>query len=125
MSPAKELAGRRVLIVEDRYLIASEIADEVRNLGGEVLGPVANLEAASEIVREGRADLALLDVDLDGELVFPVAEELARRDAPFAFLTGYDEQTLPEAWRGRPRLVKPVHPKLLREELLRLVGAKP
>lgn len=125
MNAASMLEGRQVLIVEDRYLIASEMADAVRSMGGEVLGPARNLEAAEAIVRERLPDLALLDVNLDGEVVFPLAEELARRKAPFIFLTGYDDEVLPERWRERPRLLKPVNPRALRDELLRLANNPP
>jgi len=122
-----DLSGRRVLIVEDRYLIATEVADTVADLGGEVLGPVSSVQAAAELLRQTRADLALLDVNLDGEMVFPLAEELERGGTPIVFLTGYNEETLPAAWRGRPRLVKPVDPVALRDVLLRAraSGARP
>ena len=58
--------------------------------------------------------MALLDVNLKAELVFPLAAELERRETPFAFLTGYDGDTLPERWRERPMLLKPVNPRDLR-----------
>lgn len=119
------LSGRHVLIVEDRYLIASEMADVVRDLGGEVLGPAPSLEAAAELLETQRPDFAVLDVNLDGELVFPLAETLERGATPFIFLTGYSDDTLPPSWRERPRLVKPVDPRLLRETLVRLAAANP
>lgn len=119
---AAPLAGQRILIVEDRYLIASEMAEQVGRLGGEVLGPSRDVASAAEILAHERVDVALLDVSLDGEVVFPLAEFLAGRGVPFIFLTGYDADLLPLAWRGRPTLAKPIHPARLRDELVKLRG---
>lgn len=113
------LAGRRVLIVEDRYLIAAEMADEVARLGGEVIGPTGSVATASELAA-APVDIALLDVNLDGEWVFPLAEVLARKGVPMIFLTGYDDDSMPEAWRDHPRLRKPVSGRSLRAELMKL-----
>ena len=119
------LHGESVLIVEDRYMIASELAKEVEELGGQVLGPVKDIGSAADIIAGGEVQLALLDVNLDGELVFPIAEALSDRDVPFIFLTGYDLDVLPGHWRDRPSLSKPVDPKSLRDALqsLALPGA--
>lgn len=116
---AQPLDGRNVLIVEDRYIIASEMADHVGRLGGHVIGPSPSVAHAKQLLEQGRVDFALLDVNLNGELVFPLAEAMAERGVPFAFLTGYDE--LPAPWRGRPRLEKPVSARRL-EELLAALG---
>jgi CheY-like chemotaxis protein len=114
------LAGRRVLILEDRYLIASELTDLVEQLGAVPVGPFASVAPALTALADAQVEVALLDVNLNGEPVFPVAELLATRGVPFIFLTGYDEATLPAQWRGRPRLAKPVDPRLLRAELAKL-----
>ena len=115
-----DLAGRQVLIVEDRYLIASELAEQVRELGGEVMGPARSLDAARELVSAQAPDLALLDVNLEDELVFPLVEELTRGDTPVILLTGYEGDTLPQRWSSLPRLLKPVDSRALREALQRL-----
>jgi|SRR5689334_8699899 CheY-like chemotaxis protein len=120
MSAAEPLAGRRVLIVEDRYLIASEMADEVGQLGGRVVGPLRDVAAATEAALREPPDLAVLDVNLDGEMVYPLAETLKAKGVPFLFLTGYDADILPPAWRDRPRLSKPVNVRQFREELVKL-----
>jgi DNA-binding response OmpR family regulator len=117
---SETLAGQRVLIVEDRYLIASEMADHVARLGGEVLGPSRDVASAAAIVLKEPVDMALLDVRLHDEVVFPLAATLAERGVPFIFLTGYDAQILPPPWRGRPTLAKPINPARLREELVKL-----
>jgi DNA-binding response OmpR family regulator len=123
MDERQDLAGCTILIVEDRYLIASELADEVRSLGGDVLGPAASLSMAGEVLGDRRPDVALLDVNLDGELVFPLAEEMEARRAAIVFLTGYEETLLPERWRGYLRLDKPVDSRSLREALRRVLNA--
>lgn len=115
------LEGRRVLIVEDRYMIASELAEEVARLGGQVLGPSRSVADAEVLLKGADADLAILDVNLDGELVFPLAETLVTRAVPFIFLTGYDEAVLPRTWRDRPILEKPLNSRALHDELIKLV----
>jgi DNA-binding response OmpR family regulator len=109
--------ARRVLIVEDRYLIACELADELSRLGFEVLGPAPTVAQACELLGGETVDAALLDVNLDGELVFPVAALLEERGVPFIFLTGYDREVLPPPWRGRPSLAKPIETRALKAEL--------
>lgn len=121
---AEPLAGQRVLIVEDRYLIASEMAEQVGRLGGQVVGPSRDVASAAEIVLREPVDMALLDVSLDDEVVFPLAETLAERGVPFIFLTGYDADILPPAWREHPTLAKPINPGRLRDELLKLRGKR-
>jgi CheY-like chemotaxis protein len=116
----RPLEGRSILIVEDRYFIASEIASEVRRLGGRVVGPSGSVARAAALLAGQRVDLGLLDVNLEGELVFPIAEALVERGIPFIFLTGYDEANLPEGWRDRPLLEKPVSARALSEALSRV-----
>lgn len=118
MPPA--LGGCRILIVEDRYLIAAELADEVERGGAEVVGPVGDVAAACKLIAERAIDCALLDVNLEGELAYPLAEALRIKGVPFIFLTGYDREILPEAWRDCPRLTKPVSGRVLRERLAAL-----
>jgi DNA-binding response OmpR family regulator len=115
-----QLAGLRVLIVEDRYLIAQEMAEALIAVGAKVVGPARNLTDAADLLADHAVDLALLDVNLDGELVFPLADVLADRNLPFVFLTGYDFDLLPPEWRDRPQLTKPVSGRVLIEELARL-----
>lgn len=118
VAAGRPLAGRKVLIVEDRYLIAAELADYVRDLGAEVVGPTPSVARATELISSQRVDIALLDINLDGETVFGVAELLLERAAPFVFLTGYDTDVLPPRWRDCPQLTKPVDPRALRQALV-------
>jgi DNA-binding response OmpR family regulator len=73
--------------------------------------------AAAALLDREAIDVGLLDVNLGGEMVFPIARALADRGVPFIFLTGYDEESLPAAWRDRPLLEKPVTPSILGEAL--------
>lgn len=110
--------GKHILIVEDEFLIAIHAADVIENLGFQVVGPVATIAQALDILRNERVDGALLDVNLSGTLIFPVAEELAARGIPFILTSGYESSGLPEIWRDRPHLRKPV----IERELARLAG---
>jgi response regulator RpfG family c-di-GMP phosphodiesterase len=109
-SPQETLAGLKVLVVEDSYLIAEHLSHLLAQHGAEVIGPVARLASGLKLVEEGTpVDGALLDVNLDGELCFPIASALMRRDVPFAFLTGYDDgDIIPRDLAAVPRLGKPL-----------------
>ena len=91
--------------------------------GCEVVGPVGTLEAAIALAHAEVLDVAVLDVNLDGEKVYPAAEELQARGIPFILATGYGASTLPEKWRHRPRLSKPYRREQL-EQFLRGVAGR-
>ncbi|MQP66115.1 response regulator [Niveispirillum sp. SYP-B3756] len=110
--------GKNILIVEDEFLIAIHAAEVMEGLGFSVVGPVATIEQALELMREGAFDGAILDVNLSGTLIFPVAEALAERDIPFILTSGYEATGLPDRWRDRPHLRKPV----IERDLARLAG---
>ena len=122
----RSLRGLRVLVAEDRYLIATEIAQMLANLGCEPVGPVPDVAAGLGLLRD-RVPLgcALLDVDLRGESVFPLAVELRRRAVPIAFATGYDRVAIPEAFGGYPRVQKPFGERALRETLRLALRTQP
>ncbi|MFL7961997.1 response regulator [Pseudomonas kielensis] len=104
MSP---LAGTRVLVVEDEGAIALLIEEMLEEFGCEVVASVARLAAACEIAGSVQVDLAILDVNLAGERVFPVADILRSRQIPFLFSTGYGASGLPAEYAARPVLHKP------------------
>ena len=104
MSP---LADLRILVVEDEVLIALEIEERLQRLGCEIVGPVGRLERALELARSTALDGALLDVNVKGGLVYPVAEELLARKVPVVLSTGYGPNTLPPVFRALPYLRKP------------------
>jgi DNA-binding response OmpR family regulator len=89
------LAGKRVLIVEDELLVALLIEDFLVELGCSTLGPCGSVANALVTARSETFDLAVLDVNLAGEKVYPVAEVLAERHIPFLFLSGYGDEAIP------------------------------
>ena len=111
------LVGLCVLVVEDDYFVANESASVLRDHGARVLGPVPDMDRARGLLSEEKPDCVLLDVNLKGELVYPLAEDLLHRGIPAVFTTGYDASFLPPALRGMPCLQKPVEPR----ELIRVV----
>jgi CheY-like chemotaxis protein len=86
MSP---LANRRILVVEDEFLIATVLCDMLEDAAATVVGPAVNLGDALRLVQDQGIEAAILDMNLNGEWSDPVAEELTRRGIPFVFTTGY------------------------------------
>jgi CheY-like chemotaxis protein len=99
----------RVLIVEDEALVAMLLEDMLIDAGYAVSGTASAITQALEFVADAANDfdVAILDVNLRGQPIFPVAEALAAAGKPFVFATGYGAGSLPEAWRDRPTLQKP------------------
>jgi CheY-like chemotaxis protein len=97
----------RILVVEDEMLVAMNIEDMLLDLGHEVAGLASRLGPALALARESQFDAAMLDVNLDGEPSFPIAELLAERRIPFLFATGYGRAGIEERFRDRPILQKP------------------
>jgi CheY-like chemotaxis protein len=101
----------RVLIVEDEAMVSMLIEDMVCDLGAEVMGPAARFEQAMTLALEADFDLAVLDVNLDGLAVYPIADVLRDRGIPFIFMTGYDSSVVPESYQPNRVLSKPfAHP---------------
>ena len=101
------LAGLRVLVVEDEMMVSMLIEDMLADLGCTVIGPASRLEEAMQLAREADLDCAVLDVNLGGQPIFPLADLLREKGAPFAFATGYGDAGLREVDRGSPVLQKP------------------
>ena len=101
------LSGKRILVAEDEYLPALELQEMIENWGGTVIGPVSRLEQALSLVRSEELDGAILDVMLNRDTSFPVADELIAKGIPVIFVTGYDASLLPERFGSLPRLSKP------------------
>ena len=112
-----QLAGKRVLIVEDEPLIAENLAFELAQNGAEVIGPVASVEAALDVLGNTNLDGVTLDIKLMGEMAHPVADVLADRDIPFVFLTGYDAGAVPARHANVHRVEKPMTPDVVRRAL--------
>lgn len=101
-------SGRRILIVEDEYLLADEARRQLLKLGAIVVGPTARVDQALELIQDEEVDAAILDVHLDGEMVFPVAERLEELQIPYIFATGYDPSVIPERFAGFVLCKKPI-----------------
>jgi CheY-like chemotaxis protein len=99
----------RVLLVEDDPLVAADITEEMRENGIDVVGSPATVNDALDVISGGVTfDLAILDINLAGETVYPVADALVARDRPFIFLTGYEKGFIPPSHAGMPRFAKPL-----------------
>lgn len=105
--PDRSALGLRVLLVEDEIVIAILLEDMLAELGHTVIGPVARIDKAVEMAQGETLDLAILDVNLDGKEIYPVAEVLDARGIPFLFSTGYGNGGLRALYRNRPILSKP------------------
>jgi two-component SAPR family response regulator len=97
----------KILVVEDEPIIAMLLRNLLTQHGHEVIGPFARLDRAHKALAAHPIDLALLDVQLGSDFVFPLAHELKRMGIPFVFLTGHDALTLPPELKGAPSLTKP------------------
>jgi CheY-like chemotaxis protein len=100
-------AGLRVLLVEDESVVAMLLEDIIGELGCKVVGPVARVDKAIEMAQHETLDAAILDVNLNGHDVYPVADALAARSIPFIFATGYGRDSLRPPYDDRPLLQKP------------------
>jgi DNA-binding response OmpR family regulator len=101
------LKGVRVLVVEDEYFVAILIEEILEKAGCIVMGPVPRLSEALDAVDHDDYDAAVLDVNLAGELINPVADALSERNVPFMFVTGYGANALPREYAQRPHICKP------------------
>jgi DNA-binding response OmpR family regulator len=118
-------AGRalRILAVEDEFLLSVVLAENLRGAGYEVIGPFDTLAEAMKAARRERFDLAVLDINIRGTMVYPLADQILERGIPFLFLTGYVGADLPERLADFPRLPKPYEARLLLREVQRLILA--
>jgi DNA-binding response OmpR family regulator len=103
-----ESGACRILVLEDEWLIAESLADDLGLEGYAVAGPAHSISQAKDVLAEGAIDGAILDIDLRGEKSFPFAEILAEQGIPFVFMSGYANADLPAQLRGAPLVSKPV-----------------
>lgn len=101
------LPGRRVLVVEDNPVIAFDIDDALRESGAEVVGPAHDIESGLALIRKDALDGAVLDIDIAGRPVWPIARELKSDGVPFVFVSGDCDKGLPEDFAGAVCLHKP------------------
>lgn len=114
------LTGFRILVVEDEFYIADDLVRTLSDLGAEVVGPVPSRADAMKLLEQAPpVDIAILDINLHGQSVFPVADLLRQRGVPFIFASGYDADLLPQRFRGAPHCQKPFNIEALATALLR------
>lgn len=116
-------APARILVVEDEALVAFALEEMLMDFGYAVVGPAPSVDSAMKLVAAEKIDAAILDVNLGGESIEPVAGALAAGDVPFVFTTGYtNASALPTGFKDRPALNKPYQPEALRDAVARLLG---
>ncbi len=112
MASTRTLAGRRILIVEDDFFIADDFAATCEAAGATVVGPAATLAEALDLTqRTERLDGALLDINLQGEMAYALADALRARSVPIVFATGFDRGAIPDRYADIPLCEKPVDPQ--------------
>jgi CheY-like chemotaxis protein len=120
---SSSLKGIKAIIVEDSFTVAESLKFLLESWQCEVTGMAASVSKALGLVDQGAFDIAILDIDLGGKTVAPVAERLRERDRPFLFLSGYsDKDMLPPSLHAFVCLEKPVDSALLIEQIWQLLG---
>jgi DNA-binding response OmpR family regulator len=115
--------GAKILIVEDNYLLAEVVCDFVSDCGMEPIGPATGLDRALVYARETPLDGAILDINLDGRLSFPICSVLRQRGIPFCFLTAYGDLSLvPQQFRAVPLVSKPFESDEMRTALATMLS---
>jgi CheY-like chemotaxis protein len=117
-------SGRRALLVEDEPIVAWLLKDMLVDLGCSVVGPAADVNQALAMIDAQSIDVAVLDVNLRGQMSYPIADVLVARGVPFVFSTGYDKDRLLNGYRTFPALQKPFHRSDLGDTLAKLSASK-
>jgi len=118
------LHGLRVLVVEDESIVSFLLEDMLSELGCRVIGLASNVRQALAMLAQVRPDAAVLDVNLRGEMAFPIADRLQSDAIPFVFATGYGARGIPERWRKCPVVQKPFRLSELASALGAAVSAR-
>lgn len=118
------LINARILVVEDEFYLADDLARALKQEGAEVVGPVGSFAEAQTLVSEGNLDCAILDINIRGETAFPLADRLEAGGVPFIVASGYNEAALPERFRHVPRLEKPFLPREVIDAIPRLLAGR-
>jgi len=115
-------ASPRILVVEDETFLAMAVEEFLQDNGYSVVGPFARLDKALQAADREALDAALLDINLAGEMVFPVAEALERRGVPFLLVSGYDAGIMRNVSQDWPRLMKPYRFEEIAARLAEMIG---
>ncbi len=113
MNAVGQLAGMRVLVVEDDYYLAADQRDLLRKAGADVVGPCGNVEDATRLIAAERIDCALVDINLGDGPCFALARRLREESIPFLFTTGYDAGAIPADLRDVRRFEKPTDEQMI------------
>lgn len=120
--PRADLSGMSILVVEDEFYLAADIAEQIERLGGTVLGPCPDaLAGVAEL--DSSPHFAIVDINVGQGPSFEMAEALTKRGVPFLFLTGYDAATIPSEFAHIERIAKPADTSRVIEAIARLTGA--
>jgi DNA-binding response OmpR family regulator len=111
------LPERRILVVEDELLIGLDVRATLLSVGCVVVGPIQTVDAAVRTVRTDPIDAAVLDINLGGDLSFPIADALAEANVPYLFLTAHARVNLPEPYSNQTVIAKPFSPSVLLQGL--------
>ena len=123
MMPDERLKGLRLLLVEDEAMVAMMLEDMLGDLGCEVVGPAGSVARAQELAQsEATIAAAILDVNLGGLPIYPVAETLKARGVPFVFITGYGSADIDGRFADAPTVQKPFSMPVLRDTLAKVIG---
>lgn len=123
MTMERPLEGKRILVLEDDYYLASDEKALLERAGASVVGPFGSACAARDILEAGPLDAAVVDINMGGGPRFDFARLLADRDVPFLFVTGYDKAVVPDDFSHAPRLEKPIRERELVAAVTRLASA--
>jgi len=103
-----DLEGAKVLVVEDEYFIADDLVRALDAAGGTAVGPAGSLHHARSLLQDEQIDAAIVDLNLHGEMAFPLVIEIRERGLPCVIMSGYSPESLPEPLRQVTSLEKPV-----------------
>ena len=112
------VTGNKIMVVEDEALVAMSLRDSLDELGFSVIGPFSRISEAMIALRNNHVDAAVLDVNLGGELIYPLADVLTADHVPFVFITGYGADEIERRYASIPILQKPIEADALKSMLL-------
>ena len=117
-----DFSGARILVVEDEYYLADDLACALQRCGAEIAGPVATAAAADRLIAAGGIDYAVIDLNLRGDMAFTLADRLREAGIPFLIASGYTRESLPDRFRGVPQIEKPCDATQVLERMGALVA---
>jgi CheY-like chemotaxis protein len=118
----RELSNRSVLVVEDEMMIAMLIEDMLDEFGCKLVGPATTVPRALDIIGKEQVEIAVLDLNLDGQDTYAIADALQLKNVPFIFATGYGSTGLRQEYGNRPVLQKPFQARDLESALAEALG---